>query len=270
MSSLAIPVELNQPLPRRVTSTSSFKAVVAVLAMFPCVGFLMLGTMYAIHHNRATLRANGVLVVGEITGLRMERSKSTYSYRVSYQFTPSSTSDGRQVAEIGEDGVSEARYRTLQVGQVAPLLYEPARPSNSGLNFDDSVNTSDDSAMMLLFAVFIVGLFGGFYALFMTVLLLPYFKEKKLLQWGRVARAVILKEEEIDGRFPTMTATYQFTDEKCQRVTGIQKGLPSVKKFGWPRFREVREAVTKNPIAIYDPNDSGKSMLYRAGSLVCY
>lgn len=72
--------------------------------------------------------------------------------------------------------------------------------------------------MLLLFTVLIVGLFGGIYILLMAVLLIPYFREKKLLQWGRVAPAVILKEEEISGRQPTMTATYQLTDEKGEHA----------------------------------------------------
>jgi hypothetical protein len=67
-----------------------------------------------------------------------------------------------------------------------------------------------------------------------------------------------------------MTATYQFTDEKGQTVTATQKNLPSVKKLNWPGFRAFREAVTKNPVAVYQPENSEKSMLYRAGSLVCY
>jgi hypothetical protein len=81
---------------------------------------------------------------------------------------------------------------------------------------------------------------------------------------------VILKEEEIGGRNPTMMATYQFSDEKGRMVTGIQKNLPSAKKLNRPGFRKARDAVTTNPIALYNPENSGESMLYRAGSLVCY
>jgi Protein of unknown function (DUF3592) len=271
MSNPTIPPELNQPLPRPVRWTVNFKSFVTVLTvlfLFPLLA--LLGSFYGISHNRAVLRANGVPVVGQITDLKVERGKSTDSYRVGYQFQPSAMPTGRHRFQTSDDYVSEARYRTLQVGQAVPILYEPTRPGNSGLHFDDSVNTSDDSAMMLPMTVLIVGLFGGIYSLLMAILLIPSFRKKKLLQWGRVAPAVILKEEEISGRPPTMTATYQFTDEGGQTVVGIQKNLPSAKKLDWPGFRVARDAVTKNPIALYRPGNSRESMLYGAGFLICY
>jgi hypothetical protein len=242
--------------------------MVAMLTVLcPGVGLLLLGLLHGISHDRAVLRASGVPIVGQVTDLQIEHGRSDVSYRVGYGFQPS---PGRPDIRSGNDHVSEARYRRLQVGQAVPILYEPARPGNSGLNFDDSVNTSDDSKMMLLFAVLIIGLFGGLYIVLMAVLLFPYFKEKKLVQWGHAARAIILKEEEISGSRPTMTATYRFTDGQGRTLTGVQKNLPSVKKLNWPGFREFRQGVTENPVALYDPENSERNMLYRAGYFVCY
>ena len=90
-----------------------------------------------------------------------------------------------------------------------------------------------------------------------------------LFQWGAAAPALIIKQEQVGGRRPSMTATYQFTDAQGGLVTSTQKGLPSEKKLDWPGFREARERVTQNPTALYDPANSDKSMLYRAGFLVC-
>jgi hypothetical protein len=278
MSSLSIPPELNQPFPRRVRTNGWFKVTVVVFSIFPAVGLLLLGIIYGISHDRAVLRANGAPTMGQVTDLQVEhgRDKSAY-YRVSYKFqTPIEAQwsalmpNGLPNIHSGSDGVSEGRYRDLQIGQAVPILYDPARPSNSGLNFSDSVNASDDTTVMLLFMVGIVVLFGGIYIVFMAVLLFPLFKERKLVQWGHVARAVIIKEEQIGGGRPSMTATYQFTDAQGRTVTGVQKNLPSEKKLNWPGFREFLQGVMENPVVLYDPGNSEKNMLYRAGFLVCY
>jgi hypothetical protein len=266
----AFPPELAQPLPRRVRSTAWLWGFVALLTVFlvgPCL--LFLGVIYSVHHDRSILRAGGVPTSGEITDLKIERSKNSYSYRASYRFQhPSGGADQR--FQTGFDFVSEAHYRYLQVGEIVPILYEPNRPGNSGLKFDDSVRTSDDSKSTLLLTLCIVGLFGGIYVLFVAVLIIPYIREKKLLQWGSVASAIVLSEEEISGRYPTMTATYQFTDDHGRSVVGIQKNLPSAKKLDWPGFQAARDAVMKAPIAIYDPKNPTNSMLYRASSAICY
>jgi hypothetical protein len=150
-----------------------------------------------------------------------------------------------------------------------PVLYEPGRPSNSGLNFDDALHTVDPYGMMLPAMAIVGGLLGGVYAVVMSVLFVPYYKEKKLLQWGTAAPAVIIRQEQVGGRYPTMTATYRFTDAQSRLVTGIQRNLPAEKKLDWPGFRDFLQGVTDNPVALYDPENSGKSVLYRAGSLVC-
>ncbi len=138
-----------------------FKVMVVVLTiLFPGMGLLLLGVVYGISHDRAVLRANGVPIGGQVTDLQIEHSRSDVSYRVGYKFQTAIEAQwsalmpsGLPNTHSGNDRVSEARYRSLQVGQAVPILYEPAHPSNSGLEFDDSVNTSDDSTVMLLFMV---------------------------------------------------------------------------------------------------------------------
>jgi Protein of unknown function (DUF3592) len=266
----SLPPELAQPLPRRVRSTGWFKLAIALVTV-PLLGFclLFLGIMYAFHHDRSILRASGVPVEGQITGLEITRSKSSNSYHVRYRFQPHSDGIDQHV-QTGADVVSEAHYRYLSVGEIVPVVYEPDRPGNSGLKFDDSVNTSDDSTSMLLLALFFIGAAGGIYVLFLALILFPYFKQKRLLRWGHAAFATILREEEVGWRRPTMTATFQFTDEQGRSIVGIQKGLPSAKRLRRPGFRAFREGVMKMPIAIYDPKNPANSMLYRAGSAICH
>src|ERR1700730_7294126 len=112
MSSPPIPLELNQPLPRHVRSTGYFKFFVALLTvLFPGGGLLLLGISYGISHERAVLRTNGVPVIGQITDLKIEHSKSKDIYRVSYQFQPSLMPSDQHYFRTGNDHVSEARYR---------------------------------------------------------------------------------------------------------------------------------------------------------------
>ncbi len=265
----SLPPELAQPLPRRVRATGALKGFIAlftVLLLGTCL--FLLGTIYSFHHNRSILRTSGAPIEGQITALEIERGKNSDSYRVSYRFQPPSGGADQRV-QTGVDVVSEARYRSLHVDEIVPILYERNRPGNSGLKFDDSGNTSDDSTPMLLMALFIVGLFGGLSVLFAAILIVPYLKQKKLLQWGDVAFATILSEKE-NGRRPTTTVTYQFTDEKGRSFVGGVQNFPSAKRLGWPGVRKARDAAMKVPVAIYDSKNPENNMLYRAGSAICY
>jgi hypothetical protein len=250
-----------------VKTTGWFKALVAIFTiLFPGVGLVLLGTTYGVSHDKAVLKDKGVPIMAEVTDLRVEHGRSGVFYHVGYQFQPPPETH----AYRGNGGVGEYRYSRLRIGDAVPVLYEPGRPSNSGLNFDSTLRTSDPYEMMLPMTAGLVAMFGGIYAVLMGVMFFFYSREKELLQWGRAAPALIIKQEQVGGRRPSMTATYQFTDAQGRLVTGIQKGLPSEKKLDWPGFREALERVTRNPIALYDPKDSDKSMLYRAGFLVCY
>lgn len=272
MSSGPVPPELNQPLPRRFRINGRIKFLIAFITVqFLGIGVLLLAFVYNVSHDKAVLRESGVATAAQVNDLQVEHGKNeSVYYRVSYQFRPPSMRDGQPGVQSGNGLVEEDRFRTLQIGQAVPILYDPARPANSGLNFDDTLHRSDPYAMMPLMMAIIGSLFGGVYIVLMAVMLFPYLKEKKLVQWGHVARAVIVREEEIGGGQATMTATYQFTDGQGRTITGIQKNLPSARKLHWPGFREFRQDVTENPIALYDPENSDRNMLYRAGSLVCY
>jgi hypothetical protein len=254
-----------------VRATAWFKRLVAVLTiLFPGPGLVTLGVVYSVSHDKAVLRDDGVPVAAQVTDLHVEHGKNkSVQYRVGYQFQASPRTGDPPQTYQGDGGVGGYRYDHLRIGDAVPVLYEPGRPSNSGLNFDDTLHKSDPYEMMPPTVAIVVVAFGGVYALMMSFVLVSYFREKNPLQWGSAAPAVIIKEEQVRGRRPSMTATYQFTDAQGRLVTGLQKGLPSAKKLDWPGFREFLKKVTDNPVALYDPADSDKSMLYRAGFLVC-
>jgi hypothetical protein len=266
MNGLPIPPELDQPVPRRVKTNIWFKLMAVLLLIFPGAGLLMLAVIYGAFHEKAMLKANGVPITAQITDLHIESGASKY-YFARYRFQALAMPDGQPHIQSGEGQVSESQYHSLQVGQAVPVLYDPAHPANSGINIDDSLHKSDPYATMPLLMTTVVGLFGGVFALLMAGLLFLYFREKKFVQWGRFAPAILLKEEEIGGLHPRMTATYQFTDAQGRTLVCVQKNLPSVKKLDWPGFREFRRNVTENPIVLYDPQNSEKNMLYRAGFL---
>jgi len=268
MSGRPIPSELDQPVPRRVKTNIWFKLAAIPLSIFPGAGLWLLLSTYGVLHDKVILKENGVPIAGQVSDLHTETGRGgRVYYVVRYQFQSAPTPDSQPQNQSGRGNVSELRYGSLQIGQAVPVLYDPARPTNSGLNIDDSLHTSDPYGTLVLVMLGIGGVFGGISALLIAVVLFFYFREKKFVQWGQVARAVILKEDEIGGRRPTMTATYQFTDGQGRTVVGVQKGLPSAKKLDWPGFREARRNVTENPIALYDPQNSEKNMLYRAGFL---
>jgi hypothetical protein len=264
------PRELNQPLPRRARPTGMFKFLIgSFTVMFPGMGLVILCLMLAGVHRAAVLKANGVPIEAVVTDLHVERHKSSLVYLVGYRFQASSLPNGRLYNFSNHRGVSEDRYGTLQVGQVVPILYERGRPENSDLNFDDSLLTSDPYRRLPILVLIACGTFGGIYAVVMAFMLFTYFRDKKLVQWGRAARAVIVKQDEVYGRYLSMTATYQFTDDRGRTITGVQKDMPT-KRRPWLGDQAYQRDVIDNPIALYDPENSERSRLYRAsGMVVC-
>jgi hypothetical protein len=105
-------------------------------------------------------------------------------------------------------------------------------------------------------------------AIVLAATLPSYLKEKKLLQFGKVAAATIVgeKDEWISKYGPSFTVTYSFTDEYGHAVTGVQKGLPA-KNDKRAIVVADRARIFDNPTALYDPLDSGRSVLYPPGSV---
>ncbi len=237
--------------------------------MFPGFGLAVLCLTLALMHQGAALKANGVPIEAVVTDLHVERHKSSLNYLVGYRFQASSLPNGQLYNFSNRRGVSEDRYGTLHVGQAVPILYERGRPDNSALNFDDSLHTSDPYHGLPLVVLMVFSTFGGIYAVLMAFVLFNYFKDKNLVQWGRAARAVIVKQDEVYGRYPSMTATYQFKDDQGRTITGVQKDMPT-KRRPWLGDQAYQRDVIDRPIVLYDPENSERSRLYRAsGMVVC-
>jgi hypothetical protein len=101
----------------------------------------------------------------------------------------------------------------------------------------------------------------------MTVVqLLPYYKDKHLITWGRATEATITGKENPKGKDggavkDVISVTYQFVDADGKAVKGGTLLYPSY----WPTSDHL-----DNPTVVYDPRDSAKNLLYPSYWVMCY
>jgi len=267
-----LPPELNQPFPRRVKTNKSFiLTTVFIIVTFVGLGLYMLGIAYKISNDDAILKETGVAVEAQVTDLRTEYGKPPrVYYKVTYKFLPAPSSGNQSITQTSTKMTPKSNFDLLRVGQSVPILYDPINPNRSNLNFNDVLHTSNPYGLMPMM-LWMVGLMvGAPLACIISLMLNSYYREKKLIQFGYAAPASILKTENVVGRSPSVSVTYQFIDTCGNTVQGVQKNLPTEKQRETERFRKSWEDIMTAPVVLYDPQNSSKSMLYKYGSMRCY
>ncbi len=262
MAAWTLPAELDQPLPRMVKRKRSFTfLLVFQVGMFALLLLLPAGMAATSYFKAQTLKERGVRAAGTVAKLYTTSGKNSHYYNVvySYPILP-------KPIYSATDQTSFQTFQDLHVGDAIPVAYDPQYPPRSALNFNDIVFTRDNARPLTIeLAIFLpISLF----LLAVPLLLLQqYRRQKRLLEWGKVAAATVVSDSEYNaGRAGRKSAvTYTFTDEAGSAVQGKRTGLP-VKNS---RQGEMYAEMFGDPTAIYDPNDSTKNMLYPCAWIDC-
>lgn len=270
--SQTLPVELSQPIPRLARAKRSFLFVAFYIALIIIAGVLYpLNIAYRISNDQAELKKHGVAIDAQITQLYIEYGKRNEYYKVTYRYIPTPHNKQDSTPQVNTRQTSKDQYMKLKIGQHVPILYDPARPSLSDLNFHDEIHRSNPYTTMLI-AGAIVGIpLGGMLIWLIGKMIMLYLRVKHLVQWGHAAPATIIKTEIIKkGRISTTSITFQFVDENGNTVQGIEKNLPSEGRPGYEKIRKYIDANLGIVTAIYDPKNSSNCMLYTSLYVDCY
>jgi Protein of unknown function (DUF3592) len=228
--------------------------------------FLLLAALAGGHvaieaHKIQILKDWGIDTAATVTDLYIGKRKGQ-GYTVEYRYT----SDSSNTARINRVAVTKDIYNRLQIGVQIPVTYDPRDSNLSRLNFSNSIHQddailsaidSDRSVNLILGALllFIIGVDVFIFRQFLT--------EKRLLQWGAVAPAIILGEEEYktinNRRFSKVR--YSFSDTHASVAEGVNKYVP-VAGDTRPALMELRAQLLQNPIVLFDPYDSSTYVLY--------
>jgi hypothetical protein len=266
MDHQATPDELKQPIPRLVKTSGAFKWMTILMTIsFPGMGLFILLMTYNISHDEDILKRTGVAAEAQVTNLNIEHGKgSRIYYKVSYRFIDN---NNQKISGFNTQQTSEENYDNLKLGQEVPILYDPAHPSRSDLNFNDRIHTSNPYQLMPFMIKLTVILFGGCYAFIMFFMAFPYLKQKNLVRTGVAVPALILKEE--PGYKGTNTVTYGFKTLQGEKLEGIQKNIPPITTNSGKRFLDYRVKKLDNPIVLYDPQKPSTNILYPADYVKC-
>jgi len=236
------PPELIQALPR----ATRVNRIVGSLFLGAASGFLVIGILILfmeslISHNFARLQAYGLETNGMVITIKdvSDHSRKDKSYAVSYIFTVENQPE--QHHYNGSMYINAEQYAYTKIGQTIPVTYDPQHPENSAIT--STLNTSwiYPYHKLMLSAELIIPIFGGISTLILAWFYIIYCRQKRLLQWGSIAAAVILDEKEIgNGRSPRTQVTYNFLDKDGQTITGKRDDLPSRKQLGSKGQREYR------------------------------
>jgi hypothetical protein len=212
-------------------------------------------------YKMQALKERGVQAAGTVTKLyASDAGKGRTNYNVTYDYplVP-------KPAYTATDQIDAQNFYQLHVGDSVPVAYDPAYPLRSLLNFNDIVFARDNIGALREQWPILIVLFGPFVIL--PIFISGYLKQKRLLQWGKVAVATIVSDAEYNaGKAGRKAAvTYTFTDESGRVVQGKRKGLPVKDRRQDAMYKEMFE----DPTVLYDPDDSSKNMLYPLAFVDC-
>jgi hypothetical protein len=218
--------------------------------------------------TQATLKARGVDTVGVIDSLTPQYTKSgSVYYKASFHYALDQQS---QTVYTGNTKIYQ--NQRMQPGMTVPVVYDPQHPATADINFSDHIHTRDPYATLRLALYPLGGIMLVLGLLTPGIFIYNYRREKSLLSEGIVAIATLTGETEYNagkaGRLAKIS--FQFTDSSGQIIDGVRDGLPTAENaVKYKRNQIMRDAILNNPLAVYDPRDSSKNMLYPGSYALC-
>jgi len=109
--------------------------------------------------------------------------------------------------------------------------------------------------------IFLILIFLGIPTIANLFIILPYYKEKKLLKYGTVTMAENISEYEhtVRGNQVVSLVTYYFRDNENSIKSGQKDFVPAKSRAD---FSEDRRKLFDNPTVIFDSTNSKNNMLY--------
>lgn len=266
-----MPAELVQPLPRYVQADGTCKVmIILATSFFWTVAGLVLLMLFLGSHSVARLKATGVNTVAVITNTKVSVPPrgGGHVYIASYIFVPQ-TKTNLSGSYIGQASLSASAFSALAAGDTVVVTYDPHSPSYSKLKSELDVRWAHPYAIFFLAVEAVVPALGFLTAATLLYARRQYLWQRKLVQWGSVASAVITSEREVNsGRVRKARVTYEFCDQDGKLVTGQRSGLPT-KKERDAGYIPAYAAVMDNPTVLYDPDDSSRNLLYPPTMVKC-
>jgi hypothetical protein len=274
------PRELTLSVPRVVGASKYFKLTFTIwTSVFAFMAALMIiiggGISYIEYHKLEILKERGIKIEGVVVDLFRRRG----GYEIAYRFSPSGISEA-QSSGLSSDycqrgicqntsPIDENDYKKLAIGAKVPVIYSPEISYEGYLYFRDGfqVNPSGGLIPLAIMLCIIVALYA---ALMGFIQLLPYYRDKHLIKWGRATEATITETQGVNG---SIKAVYQFMDADGYILEGVQYVYPSSlqsRYWWWPPSYLPAGDNLDNPTVVYDPRNSAKNLLYPSCWAVCY
>ncbi len=225
-----MPVELAQPLPRRVQIDRTCKVLIILATSFfwGIVGLLLLIAFLGCQ-SVAHLKATGVDTVAVITKTEVSvpPKGGGHVYIASYIFVPQ-TSTNLSGSYVSQASLSASALSALAVGDTVIVTYDPESPSYSRLKAELDVRWAHPYASFFLVAEAVVPTLGFLTAVSLLYARRHYFQQRRLVQWGSVASAVITAEREVrGGKVDRTQVTYEFRDQDGKLVIPLSGAADS-------------------------------------------
>jgi len=256
------PSLLTREPPRKVAMTGLWVGMmwlISILFGLPVIVFA--AAILGEEHELKTLETRGVDISGTVVRLQPAvtgRGRGDHVPLVGYSYEPKELAGKPDRVIHGERGAAPSEYRTLRPGGMIPLVYDPKHPEQAELKSRVEAHrlgkeTPAFPRGLLLFAVIPAGI--------LSYMFWNHLQEKRLLRWGKAARATIIGEVGYQARGKWSRIIFTFQDESGNTVRGEKAGLARGDDPR-PDFVQHRQSFLANPTVVYDPRNSARNMLY--------
>jgi hypothetical protein len=209
-------------------------------------------------HQTKMLETRGIDISGTVAALQ-PRHRVWRGFRgpyVDYIYQPKELIGKPNRTARAESTISEQEYGALRIGATVLLVYDPLHPDHAQLKNFVEAHRLRKGRPYWVSGLVLVTLFPGLMlSLIMPFMLAPYFGEKRLLKWGKAAKATIVGEFEFpSGDGKKLALTYRFDDDCGVAV----KGQATI-------YLGPADDPHPNPMTmtvVYDPRGSERNMLY--------
>lgn len=229
------PAELTAaPTPRAVQLAGQAKLAlffgVLFLAALGFVGVYMYRSITQSQERLAQLQRDGETTQGQVVS-KSSTSGRSKRYYVTYRFTMGDSVYQRRAA------VSSSVYRQVQEGQQVRVIYLPLHPAYSRLEIENEPPPT--WIVIIPCAVFLLAA---------AAFVLPILSQRKLLQYGQPAPAIVTRNSFVKGG---RLIRYRFLDSANNEIDG----QTTMRRKEGP---EPGSMVT----IIYDPGNSKRNSIY--------
>lgn len=263
MNHWTAPPELTASTPRKVRLSGAYQSLitlVVIVVMLPALAVIA-DSGFALY-TKASLRARGVITDGTVVNLYVTRHKARDQYHLKYRYEllDNPAHESRPFDKYAF--VSSDEYRSMTVGDKVRVIYDPLDPDRAIPNIGKSGANMPLLRPSLLLTLVGLALLVVLVASSVTLALLQYIRERRLLRWGRAAPATILDQRRRYGQMPRWPAvSFEFMDDVGRTIGGTQTYIPR----RWDlrlRFVKYRPSIFSNPTVLFDPGASDHNLLY--------